>query len=87
MLIELDGRSMTNREATHDHLKEQLELPDHYGRNLDALYDLLCEDSRKRIIRLHHRAEMETMGHYAVALLDVFHDAAEKNPALTVQID
>ncbi len=87
MVFDLDGRRMTNRDTAHEHLKEQLALPEYYGRNLDALYDLLCEDGRERTIRLHHRAEMESMGHYAVALLDVFHDAAEKNPALTVQID
>lgn len=83
MVIELDGREMRDRAATHDYLKEQLHLPDYYGRNLDALYDLLTECGEERTILLNHKDEMETqLGRYAEALLDTFQVAAEKNPAL-----
>ena len=41
MTLTLDGLQMSGRAAAHDHLKAQLKLPDYYGRNLDALYDLL----------------------------------------------
>ena len=43
MNVELDGRLMTDRTATHEYLKDKLALPDYYGKNLDALYDLLTE--------------------------------------------
>lgn len=83
MVIELDGREMRDRVVTHDYLKEHLNLPDYYGRNLDALYDLLTECGEERTILLNHKDEMATqMGRYAAALLDTFQDAAEKNPAL-----
>ena len=43
MNVVLDGRGMTDRKVVHDELKKQLMLPDYYGRNLDALFDVLTE--------------------------------------------
>ena len=34
---------MVDRPAAHAHLAERLDLPSYYGRNLDALYDVLTE--------------------------------------------
>ena len=39
----LDGNNITNRETLHDTLATSLQLPDWYGRNLDALYDCLLD--------------------------------------------
>ena len=41
--IRLDCRQMEDRERLHDYLAQTLEFPSWYGRNLDALYDLLCD--------------------------------------------
>lgn len=88
MTIELDGRRMTDRAAAHDYLKEQLDLPDRYGRNLDALYDLLTERGQPLRLVVRHQAEMsDHLGHYAAALLDTLRDAAEHNPALDVLVE
>lgn len=43
MKVVLDVEKMQTREAAHAHLKEMLELPEYYGRNLDALYDCLSD--------------------------------------------
>ena len=43
MKVVLDAEKMQTREAAHAHLKEMLELPEYYGRNLDALYDCLSD--------------------------------------------
>lgn len=83
MVIELDGREMRDRTTTHDYLKAQLGMPDYYGRNLDALYDLLTECGEERTVVLSHKSEMEQqLGRYATALLATFQDAAAKNPTL-----
>ena len=41
--VELLASQMTDKEALHDVLARELELPEWYGRNLDALYDCLTE--------------------------------------------
>ena len=85
MTIELDGRRMTDRAALHDYLQEALELPDYYGRNLDALYDLLMEDARPKEILLRCSAKAEAqLGGYGTAFLETLRQAAEENPALEV---
>ncbi|MBR0464745.1 MAG: aspartate--ammonia ligase [Clostridia bacterium] len=37
----LDGGKLTERETAFSYLSEQLAFPDYFGRNLDALYDML----------------------------------------------
>ncbi len=36
--IIIDGRDFENIEVLHDDLKDKLDFPDYYGRNLDALW-------------------------------------------------
>lgn len=81
MTIELDGGQMTDRERAHDHLGQQFALPEYYGRNLDALYDLLTERKEPTDIVLRNRGALEEhLGAYAHALLQTLRDAARDNP-------
>ena len=52
MVITLDARQMESREQAHRYLREQLQFPEHYGGNLDALYDCLTEltDTQVRFV-------------------------------------
>ena len=50
------GTNMTSREKAHQYLAEMLDLPEYYGGNLDALYDVLTEDSRPVEITLFQSA-------------------------------
>lgn len=78
MTFELDGRQMTTREAAHDHLAQQLAFPGWYGRNLDALYDLLTAGFPGEEIRLYHVGTMlQGLGDYGRRLLLTLQDAAE----------
>ena len=86
MICELDGREMTTREALHGHLAQQLNLPEWYGWNLDALYDALTEMG-DRVIVLHHVSGMlDGLGEYAWMTLSTMIDAAKANPALEIRI-
>lgn len=51
--IRLDGRDFQTREAAHDKLSELFQFPDYYGRNLDALWDLLTERKNLHLIVTH----------------------------------
>ena len=41
--ITLDGNLLADATTLHDYLKEALDLPDYYGKNLDALHDCLTD--------------------------------------------
>ena len=87
MKVELDGRRMTDRNAAHDHLAAQLQFPEYYGRNLDALYDLLMEYSTPLEILFSHAEVMkEQLGTYGSALLHTLQEAENDNLNLIVTI-
>lgn len=83
--IILDGSSFIDKEAAHVILQEKMELPDYYGKNLDALWDCLSSDFTKRMIIIQnpHRIK-ENLGRYGEALLRVFVEVKKANPAVTV---
>ena len=85
MTATLDGLQMQDRASAHEHLKTQLMLPDYYGRNLDALYDLLTERGQPLEITLSNESVLtDLLGDYGEALLQTLREAAEANPALTL---
>lgn len=87
MIFELDGSLMTDRKSAHEHLKTRLALPDYYGSNLDALYDLLTEWGNPARIILKNRDAMITyMGGYADVLTQTLAEAADNNPALEFEV-
>ena len=78
MAIILDGRVMTDRVAAHDHLVQRLDLPTYYGRNLDALYDVLTEiGTDTELILEDPAAVVENLGKYGEALLSTMQEAAD----------
>lgn len=86
--IVLDGGKMISRRAAHDHLAEQLALPDYYGRNLDALYDLLTErEGPTRILIRGGDTLLSWLGDYGKALIQTMLDADRVNPGLEVLFD
>lgn len=79
-MVELDGRLLTSRTVLHDLLSKKLELPDYYGRNLDALWDCLTESSSLllTIHWNHYEASKAQLGDYCDLLLQLFRDAEEE---------
>lgn len=39
----IDGRHIQSMDDLYDQLRDALSLPDYFGRNLDALYDILSD--------------------------------------------
>lgn len=55
----LDAKCMQERKEAHAYLKKELNLPDYYGNNLDALYDCLTDMDRPTIEIRNLNAETE----------------------------
>lgn len=83
MKITLNLRSMQSPEAAQDYLAAALALPEYYGKNLDALYDVLTDWDRPAVFRLR-LPETGDMAAYGSRLLRVFRDAADANPRISV---
>ena len=83
----LDGREMTDKQTAHIYLQKQLDLPDYYGKNLDALYDCLCEKGKLQIIVSYVREMQDNLRRYADNIIGTLEAAAEKNPKLSVIVE
>ena len=85
-IYRLDAAAMTDEKVLHEYLRVQLELPEYYGKNLDALYDLLTDiTSDTKIILENQELLAERLGWYGRQLLRVLRDASEDNRYLTVE--
>ena len=90
----IDCRELTSRAAAHDCFARVFALPAFYGRNLDALYDVLTELPPCTLLLEHTGCLLEhtgclydALGPYAEKLLGVFRDAARENPNIQIQED
>ena len=81
--IVLDGEVLANQETAQEYLREMLEFPDYYGKNLDALYDCLGELSQKTHLILQN---WDHVAPFAGGFRFVFNDAEEENPNLFITI-
>lgn len=76
--IELDITNIQTVKALHIYLAWKLDLPVYYGRNLDALYDLLSEYSAQLRITLHGEPAGGEMEAYLPRLCRVLEDCAQE---------
>ena len=76
--IIIEGALIDSREELHKVLKEALNLPEHYGNNLDALWDILTGeiDLPIRIIWRDFNITEENIGAYAMKTLEVIKRAS-----------
>ena len=87
LVLNLDGKVITNREELHNTIAWQLHLPDYYGRNLDALWDVLSTWSELLHIEVIHTAQLQQhLGDYADALLQLLQETVDENQAVTLKI-
>ena len=81
---EIDGNGITSRSELHDVLTVELNLPDWYGRNLDALMDCLTEPGDEIMLTIWNWEELEEkLGSYARSLRDVLTEVARTGNRLT----
>ena len=85
-LVQLDCTQMTSREEVHRLFAQALDFPQWYGNNLDALYDLLCEQP-DTMLTLLHTSSLASLGSYGASVLETLQDAAKENPRLILMFD
>lgn len=86
-MVILDALEMTDKQAAHKYIQCQLHFPDYYGRNLDALWDMLTTISEPlHIILINTESLHANLGDYADLMLAVFIEAAGGNCALKFEL-
>ena len=78
-IIRLDITNIQTVRALHVYLAYMLDLPAHYGKNLDALHDVLCEESECVRIVLAGLPASEEMAAYLPRMERVMADSAQEN--------
>lgn len=87
LIYHIDCRELSSRAAAHDCFARVFALPASYGRNLDALYDVLTDLPPCTLVLEHTQYLHEALGPYAEKLLGVFRDAARNNENIQIQED
>ena len=78
-ILIIDGRRCKNKEKTHEYLAKKKGFPPYYGKNLDALADVLSTYDKNTLIRVKYSASIiKNLGEYGEILLKIFKDKAEK---------
>lgn len=84
--IVLEGTKFSSVEALHITLKEELNLSDHYGENLDALWDELSVRSEAtEIVVMDWLKAKLLLGSYADKLERVFTEIGQCNKGISVK--
>ena len=74
--IVLDGRALLEKAAGHEYLAERFAFPEYYGKNLDALWDLLSErDNLDIYLTYSHQVDK---GEFE-GLIELFEDYANEH--------
>jgi ribonuclease inhibitor len=79
-VIYLNGSNIWSKSDLHSELADQMRFPWYYGRNLDALYDLLSTEREHCLFIIKNKEELaENLGGYYFALTDVLEDVSREN--------
>ena len=81
------GKEFDSLVEVHDFLKSQLDFPEHYGKNLSALYDCLTDIGEDtRIVIDWEQVEEDELLDGLERIAEVMQDAQEENEYLEIAI-
>lgn len=76
----IDGKFMQSKEAMYTHLTRVFSLPNYFGNNLDALWDVLNENVEPTQIHfIHTNLTREYLGAYGENLIKMFKQLEVEN--------
>jgi len=82
----LGKETVTNMDDVFELFYKGFELPEYFGRNLDALYDCLTEADQQRLIVIADEDYLtDILGSRGKALFKMIKDADEESPSLVVR--
>jgi ribonuclease inhibitor len=75
--VVIQGSKLTDKNTLHQILKKELNLPDYYGENLDALWDCLTTDIELSLTIewVDFQKSKDLLGDYAESTLEIFNEA------------
>ena len=82
--IILDFKITETPEQVQEYLALEFDFPDYYGKNLDALYDMLTELGEDTCVGIFRPDEERRINSYLARVKRVFQDAEQENPHLCV---
>ncbi|WP_459898950.1 barstar family protein [Campylobacter concisus] len=80
----LDAKKMAEKEKMHEYFAKKFDLPEYYGKNLDALYDCLCEINEPTLIKLKNEDALQ--GGTKENLIQLFHDVCNENELVKFEL-
>ena len=80
----LDAKKMLEKENMHEYFAKKFDLPEHYGKNLDALFDCLCEINEPTLIKLKNEDALQ--GDTKESLIRLFHDVCNENEMVKFEL-
>ncbi|MGN7412911.1 barstar family protein [Paenibacillus sp. SAF-068] len=86
--IQIDGYHIHSKEALHQVLQNQLELDENYGRNLDALWDVLtgAVSMPLTVQWLGFEKSKEILGDYADQVIELLRDVEAEIQGFTLEL-
>lgn len=76
----IDGKQMKSKTSLYLHLIRVLSLPNYFGNNLDALWDVLTEeDELTEIVFLNTDQAKKHLGQYGVKLIGLLEKLEREN--------
>ena len=73
----IDAKKMLEKENMHEYFAKKFDLPEYYGRNLDALFDCLCEINEPTLIKLKNENALDSAT--KESLIQLFRDVCSEN--------
>ena len=86
-IVTIDCAGIQTSAAFHSALAQDMNFPEYYGKNLDALFDCLTEhrEDLELVLNNYHQLAYH-LKDYSEKALYVFHQACLENPHLKVTL-
>ncbi len=85
--VKLNGARMKSKVGAHIYISKKLKFPSYYGKNLDALNDILSTvDKPLTIIIKNTKTMYVNLREYGQAIMGVFNEAQHSNANLEIVI-